>query len=104
MLNSALHELRLIAENRTIDGYKIISTTLRPISENNPLQRPMEPEGKAMMKKIKREHNQTAKRYKRKNKKTVIINLRHLFKEEDQHCYKPCKIQTAFNVFNMLNT
>ena len=27
----------------------------------------------------------------------MISNLRHLFKGEDKDCYKPHKIQTAFN-------
>lgn len=65
MLNFSLDELRLVAENRTIGGYKSMSknqlinlfritAALKPIVEDTPVRKPMKPEDRLMLKKFKR--------------------------------------------------
>ena len=73
------------------------TNTLRP--KNNPVDelRAMIPEDKLMLKKFKKVYNQIEKRSKRKNRKTVISNLRYFSKEKDEDYYKPCEMQTVLN-------
>ena len=93
MLNFALDELRLIVENKNIDGYKpmpknqlidLFSTSTntlvnikKPVHNHIEEIRPMIPKEKIMLKNL-RVPDQIEKIFKRKDKKIVISNLRYL--------------------------